>query len=230
MYKVLYYDIYAEYYQSIKQYQQASAYLDAMRLKYEQVQATIRETGENIRKLTAELNASNKSAAQQKAIYAQIQANVQKLEQAAAKSLGASKRIQQCYAGIAVRHVASSNRVYRNSSLRTGANSFGNNARGEGAGGICPQSRLAMSWTQRLRGEVLALATSYAGVFGALQLARSAVDAFTTLEGATSRLNVVFDGDKSAVAQNLEMVRRTADRLGLSFGVWPTSIRSWPRP
>jgi tetratricopeptide (TPR) repeat protein len=28
MYKVLYYDIYAKYYQSIKQYQQASAYID----------------------------------------------------------------------------------------------------------------------------------------------------------------------------------------------------------
>lgn len=196
----------------------SSAGLDAMRLKYEQVQATIRETGENIRKLTAELNASNKSAAQQKAIYAQIQANVQKLEQATAKasarqkeynnvmraSQSAMSRLRTEFTGTAVAQERTASATMR---------------AGKAQEEYALKSRLAMSWTQRLRGEVLALATSYAGVFGALQLARSAVDAFTTLEGATSRLNVVFDGDKSAVAQNLEMVRRTADRLGLSFGV-----------
>ncbi|MDD3030311.1 MAG: tape measure protein [Alphaproteobacteria bacterium] len=196
----------------------SSAGLDAMRLKYEQVQATIRETGENINRLTMELNASNKSAAQQKAIYAQIQANVQKLEQATAKASARQKEYNNV-----MRASQSAMSKVRGELGGTAAaqerNAGATKRAGQAQEEYALKSRLAMSWTQRLRGEVLALATSYAGVFGALQLARSAVDAFTTLEGATSRLNVVFDGDKSAVAQNLEMVRRTADRLGLSFGV-----------
>ncbi len=50
MYKVLYYDIYAKYYQSIKQYQQASAYIDTTltMLKerfHQRLCRTIAETG-----------------------------------------------------------------------------------------------------------------------------------------------------------------------------------------
>lgn len=81
------------------------------------------------------------------------------------------------------------------------------------------ESRTAMSFLQRLRGEVLSLTATYAGLFGAIQGIKATVEAFSTLEAAQSRLNVIAEGDKSRVAEELDFVRRTADRLGISFGV-----------
>ena len=42
-------------------------------------------------------------------------------------------------------------------------------------------------------------------------------DAARTLQQVTNRLLSVFDGDQSAVSQELDFLRRTAERLGLSF-------------
>jgi tape measure domain-containing protein len=80
------------------------------------------------------------------------------------------------------------------------------------------ESRTAMSWTQRLRGEVLALTTSYVGLYAAVQGIGNVVSAFRTLEAAQSRLNVIAQGDKSVIAEELDFIRRTADRLGIQFG------------
>ncbi len=80
------------------------------------------------------------------------------------------------------------------------------------------ETRLAMSWTQRLRGEVLSLVSAYGGIYGVINLLSQSVGAFQTLEAATSRLNAVFGGDQSRVSAELDFLRRTADRLGVSFG------------
>lgn len=80
------------------------------------------------------------------------------------------------------------------------------------------ETRLAMSWTQRLRGEVLSLVSAYGGIYGVINLLTQSVTAFQTLEAATSRLNAVFGGDQSRVSAELDFLRRTADRLGVSFG------------
>lgn len=80
------------------------------------------------------------------------------------------------------------------------------------------EGRRALSITQRLRGEVLSLATSYVGFFAAFQGLGSTIQALQALEGATSRLNAVFDGDFDAVNNELDFLRRNADRLGIEFG------------
>jgi tape measure domain-containing protein len=79
------------------------------------------------------------------------------------------------------------------------------------------ESRMAMSWTQRLRGEVLSLITAYAGMQGAIDLIKQVVNAYTSLEGAQSRLNVVFNGDQSKTGEELDWLRRSANRLGIEF-------------
>ena len=80
------------------------------------------------------------------------------------------------------------------------------------------ESRTAMSWTQRLRGEVLALIASYAGFYGAISALGGVIDAYQTLEAATSRLNVVMGGDQTKTGEELDFIRRTAERLGIEFG------------
>lgn len=79
-------------------------------------------------------------------------------------------------------------------------------------------TRLAMSWTQRLRGEVLSLIAAYGGIFGVIQALGAVISAYKQLEAATSRLRVVFDGNQAKSVQELDFLRRTADRLGISFG------------
>jgi tape measure domain-containing protein len=82
---------------------------------------------------------------------------------------------------------------------------------------IYGESRTAMSWFQRLRGEVLALVAAYGGIFGAVQGVRNVVNAVQTLEAAQSRLNVAFDGVPERTAAELDFIRRTANRLGIEF-------------
>lgn len=80
------------------------------------------------------------------------------------------------------------------------------------------ESRQALSITQRLRGEVLSLVSAYGGIYGVISLLNRAVKAFQTLEAASSRLNVVFSGDTRKTSNELDFLRRTADRLGITFG------------
>ena len=80
------------------------------------------------------------------------------------------------------------------------------------------ESRQAMSWTQRLRGEVLSLISAYGGIYGVITLLQRTVAAYQTLEAATSRLNVAFEGDQGRLGQELDFIRRNADRLGIEFG------------
>lgn len=84
--------------------------------------------------------------------------------------------------------------------------------------GLYGESRTAMSWTQRLRGEVLSLIASYAGIYGVVNVLGQVINAYQTLEAATSRLNVVMEGDQDRTAEELDFVRRTAERLGIEFG------------
>lgn len=80
------------------------------------------------------------------------------------------------------------------------------------------ESRTALSFTQRLRSEVLSLIAAYGGFYAVIDGIRSTVNAYKALEAATNRLNVVFDGDQQAVAQELDFLRRNAERLGVEFG------------
>lgn len=80
------------------------------------------------------------------------------------------------------------------------------------------ETRSALSFTQRLRGEVLSLVAAYGGFFAVIDLVRNVVNSFQTLEAATNRLNVVFQGDDLAVTNELDFLRRNAERLGIEFG------------
>lgn len=80
------------------------------------------------------------------------------------------------------------------------------------------ESRKAMSITQRLRGEVLALITTYAGLYGVINTLGDVVKAYQMMEAAQSRLNVVTGGNADAQARELDFIRRTANRLGIEMG------------
>lgn len=85
--------------------------------------------------------------------------------------------------------------------------------------GMANDSRKALSLLQRVRGEVLSLATAYFGLQAAISNIGGVVKAFQTLEAAQNRLGSVFNRDTGKVTQELDFLRRQADRLGIEFGV-----------
>lgn len=78
--------------------------------------------------------------------------------------------------------------------------------------------RTALSLYQRVRGQVLSLASAYVGVFGAINLVNSAMDAAIERERVMSRLLIANKGDQAAAAEEYDYLRETADRLGAAFG------------
>lgn len=77
--------------------------------------------------------------------------------------------------------------------------------------------RTTLGFVQRLKGEVLGLAAAYVGVQGAISLAKDTLDAVQKTATISSRLSTVFSGDKNQVAAELDSIRKTADRLGVSY-------------
>lgn len=79
-------------------------------------------------------------------------------------------------------------------------------------------SRKSLSLTQRLRGEVLSLIAAYGGFYGVVNLLGQVLGAYQKLEASQARLNVANNGDIAKSADDLDFLRRTADRLGVDLG------------
>lgn len=79
------------------------------------------------------------------------------------------------------------------------------------------KGKTSLSVYQRVRGQVLSLASAYIGVFQAISLAQRSLETSTLREGASIRLGVANEGDNRKTASDLAFVRSEADRLGQSF-------------
>jgi len=77
--------------------------------------------------------------------------------------------------------------------------------------------RTTLSFVQRLRGEVLALAAAYGGLQGALNLSQQSLDAFSTKQGIQNQLALSVGNDPKRVAEEYAYIREQADRIGVSF-------------
>lgn len=79
--------------------------------------------------------------------------------------------------------------------------------------------RTTLSLMQRLRGELLAMAAAYGGLYAAVEVLRQVTESTLELEAAQSRLNVAMEGDNARTADELDWIRRQANRLGIEFGM-----------
>lgn len=78
-------------------------------------------------------------------------------------------------------------------------------------------SRESLSWYQRVRGEVIALATAYVGFMGTIGLAKGAIDSFVDKQAAENRLAIVVGNDQAAIAKEWDYVHAQAERLGIGI-------------
>lgn len=77
--------------------------------------------------------------------------------------------------------------------------------------------RTTLSYMQRLRGEVLALATSYVGISASIGLAKEALKTVQDEAKIQSRLTQAFGGDTKLAAEEMSYLKTQSDRLGVSF-------------
>ena len=80
-------------------------------------------------------------------------------------------------------------------------------------------TRKSLGLMQRLRGQVLSLAAAYVGLYQVVNQIGQVLTAFQALEASTSRINVATGGDMAQTAQELDFIRRNADRLGITYAV-----------
>lgn len=78
-------------------------------------------------------------------------------------------------------------------------------------------SRTTLGFMQRLRGEVLAVTTSFIGFYAAFERGRAAIQSFQAVETAQSRLSVAFAGDMGKVNKEIGWLNTQADKLGYTF-------------
>ncbi|QJI52242.1 putative tape measure protein [Cronobacter phage JC01] len=77
--------------------------------------------------------------------------------------------------------------------------------------------RTTLSATQRLKGEILALTTTYIGFQGAINLAGGAVDAFKTRQQALIKISQVVGKDQNRLNAEWEYMEGLANRLGVKI-------------
>ena len=135
-------------------------------------------------------------------------------------------------AGIATNDLASAQTRLTNSarstvnatqSLTTAVKEYGlaqekANKPNKGGGGIFgDEGRTTLSFVQRLRGEVLSLAAAYGGLYGVINTAKGALDAFSSREGAKNQLSISVGSSKAAIDAEYAYVKAQSDRIGLEF-------------
>lgn len=79
------------------------------------------------------------------------------------------------------------------------------------------EGRTTLSLTQRIRGEVLSLASAYLGVYAAVDQFNKVVQAAKTEQAVKAQLTLVVGNDPEKVAKQYAFLRAEADRVGQSF-------------
>lgn len=77
--------------------------------------------------------------------------------------------------------------------------------------------RTTLSLLQRVRGEVLALAASYVGLYGAISGVKKVIDAVNTRQSIRSQLAISVGDDAAKITEEWDYLEKQADRLGVSF-------------
>ena len=77
-------------------------------------------------------------------------------------------------------------------------------------------ARRSLDLTQRIRGQVLSMVAAYVGIPAVVGKLNSVVEAYRSLEATQNRLGATF-GSQQKVAEEIDFLRRNADRLKISM-------------
>lgn len=77
--------------------------------------------------------------------------------------------------------------------------------------------RTTLGYMQRMKGEVLGLATAWVGVNAAITGVTEVLNVVRDFTAIEARFNAVFDGDGARAAEEMEYLRNATNRIGVSF-------------
>lgn len=209
--------------QMVDQFRTQTTELARLRTEYSQARA-------EVMRLTQELTKTGVDTAAVSQKLRQAQQTLSQLSTAFSRTSMSAREIQQQLraAGIDTRNLTEAEQrliaAARNTTAAQNAltdayrrNGAAADEAGKRTKGNYDQQKTALSWAQRLRGELLALAAAYGGVFGAINLANSAVDAAITRQQTMSAIAVVVGKDVNAQAKEWGYVNQVADYFGANL-------------
>lgn len=211
--------------QQIDMYRQQVAAIRAARAEYRTAMGAVQGLAQQMRTATTDTGE----------LSTRMQAAQQRLA-AAARSLrdtGTAARTTQSAlraAGIDTRNLDRAERALISTSRQTSSSinsltqALRNNAGAtrDGAKAFSlfrDEGRTTLSMLQRIRGEVLGLATAYVGVQGALNQASGAVNAYKMRQQALVKISTVVGESQSALNAEWEYMLGLSDKLGIDIGV-----------
>lgn len=152
------------------------------------------------------------------------------VNRAAAESVARQERLRQVEAQLDARRLKSVGTLGRiSAALRNAAGATGQLARSTAQASLAQQrankatltgvesQRTALSLSQRIRGQLLSIAASYVGIFGAISTGQKAIDVYNQRLALNTRLLVANDNNAKAAAEDYQFLRDTANRLGFSL-------------
>lgn len=172
--------------------------------KFENLQAKIRETEQEINEQTGALGRMQREYREAGASAEQLTQKERELEKVT-RDLGQEQKELAAQTG---KTAKATDRAGRE------ASKAGKRFRAWGE-----DSRQALSFMQRIRGELLAIAATYTGVFAVGEAIRSIYDISVITQKATARFSAKFDGDMEATAREMQFVRDEAERLGIQYSI-----------
>nr|WPK30451.1 hypothetical protein SLP22_00051 [Salmonella phage BAU.Micro_SLP-22] len=207
----------------IDQFKQQVVAVRNARAAYQEARAEVRQLANQMR--TAQTDSAN--------FGQQMQAAQQKLNAAAAalRSTGTAARQTQGalrQAGVDTRVLSQEEDRLRNTTQQTvsiidrltEAVKRNSGATRDGAKAFsffADSGRTTLSTMQRIRGEVLALVTTYAGLQGGINLAAGAIDIYKTRQQALIKISQVVGKDQNTLNAEWEYMIGLANRLGIKL-------------
>lgn len=84
------------------------------------------------------------------------------------------------------------------------------------------RGRRALSWGQRLNSEMIAVATSFVGIYAGIQQLQGVTKTFLDMEAVASRLGVAFQGNSKTISKEMQWLQSESKRLGIDIRVLAT--------
>jgi tape measure domain-containing protein len=209
--------------QQIDMYRQQVSVLRSARTEYQAARQNVMNLAQQMRTATTDTGA----------LGIQMQAAQQRLAAASAalRTTGSSARSTQAAlrnAGVDTRNLSDAeDRLVRSSRASTTAindltGALRNNAGAarDGAKAFSffeDNGRTTLSAVQRLKGEVLALATSYVGFQGAIKLATGSIEAYKMRQQAMIKISNVVGNSQAAVNKEWEYMIGLSNKLGIDL-------------
>lgn len=183
------------------------AYLE-LQVALQQMRTAVRDAGTDVVKL---------SGAQQTFVSAldRVKAKTNEVSAAQQQLAATAATAGNAVVSTSARQAAGYQQVTASINKMTSAN----REAGASLGGLESQGRRALSWGQRLNSEMIALTTSFVGVYAAIQQLQGVTRTFTDMEAVSSRMGVAFNGNADAIKTEMAFLQTQASRLGVDIRV-----------